>query len=113
MWRTVESKIGSYAGRIAPPGMPNITSTPSDSKDRTSDWAPVTDSVTTGLAAAGVVAGPVAGAGWVRTPAATVRGEGVADGRGVGCSAGVFVMTMAFGSVGPCVLRLDLTHCTK
>src|SRR3954451_13129048 len=48
--RRSESKIGSYAGRIAPPGMPKTTSTPSSSRARTSDWAPVAGSaVTTGL----------------------------------------------------------------
>src|SRR6516165_9703467 len=75
MCRTDESKIGSYAGRMAPPGMPNMTSTPSDSSDRTRDCAPVTDSVTTRT-------GPVDGAGCcgpcpcALTPAATVSGEG-------------------------------------
>src|SRR5262249_48009489 len=105
MWRTFESKIGSYAGRIAPPGMPNMTSTPSDSSDRTRAWAPVTGSdLTTGAAAALVAAGlaavaDAAGWAWVRAPAATVRGEGADDGGfGVGCSAGVFDMTVAFGS---------------
>ena len=38
----VESNSGSYAGRIAPPGMPKTTSTPSASSERTRDWAPVT-----------------------------------------------------------------------
>src|SRR5690349_18110147 len=33
MWRIGESMIGSYTGRIAPPGSPNITSTPSISSD--------------------------------------------------------------------------------
>src|SRR5690606_33467043 len=40
-WRTDESCSGTYAGRIAPPGMPNTTSTPSASNDRTSAPAPV------------------------------------------------------------------------
>src|SRR3954469_7473213 len=40
MCRTLESYSGSYAGRIAPPGMPNATSTPSASSDRTSEPAP-------------------------------------------------------------------------
>src|SRR4051795_801777 len=35
-----ESNNGSYAGRMAPPGMPNTTSTPISSRERTSDWAP-------------------------------------------------------------------------
>src|SRR4029078_12515598 len=53
MWRTFEWKMGSYAGRIAPPGMPNMTSTPRDSSERTRAWAPVTGSdFTTGAAAA-------------------------------------------------------------
>src|SRR5262245_4165349 len=43
MWRSrVESRSGSYAGRIAPPGMPKTVSTPSSSSARMSDWAPVT-----------------------------------------------------------------------
>src|SRR3954471_14630925 len=36
-----ESNNGSYAGRIAPPGMPKTTSTPISSRERTSDCAPV------------------------------------------------------------------------
>src|SRR5690349_21021672 len=50
-WRTrmcrtfVESYSGSYAGRIAPPGMPNTTSAPTSSSERTSALAPVIDSV--------------------------------------------------------------------
>src|SRR3954466_5881005 len=48
MWRRRwESKIGSYAGRIAPPGMPKTTSTSSSSRARTSDWAPVAGSAVT------------------------------------------------------------------
>src|SRR3954470_16590883 len=91
---------------MAPPGMPNMTSTPSDSSDRTSDCAPVTDSGATvlpaGAAPAGeppagglAATGPAAGVGpWARTPAATVSGDGAAGGRGVGCSDDVFVMTV-------------------
>jgi hypothetical protein len=41
MWRIVESKIGSYAGRIAPPGKPNMTSTPDASRLFTKEVAPV------------------------------------------------------------------------
>src|SRR5436190_5465639 len=42
-WRTeVESMSGSYAGRIAPPGMPKTVSTPRCSRDLTSACAPVT-----------------------------------------------------------------------
>src|SRR3954462_2359850 len=45
-----ESKMGSYAGRIAPPGMPKTTSTSSSSRARTSHLAPVAGSgVTTCL----------------------------------------------------------------
>ena len=33
MWRIGESMIGSYTGRMAPPGRPKITSTPSISRD--------------------------------------------------------------------------------
>src|SRR3954469_9148097 len=32
MWRIDESMIGSYAGRMQPPGSPNMTSTPSISR---------------------------------------------------------------------------------
>src|SRR4029453_2260768 len=39
-----ESKSGSYAGRIAPPGIPNTTSAPTRSSDRTRDCAPVSSS---------------------------------------------------------------------
>src|SRR3954451_4981839 len=55
MWRSrFESNSGSYAGRIAPPGMPKTTSTPSSSSERTSDCAPVSSSaVTTGLPGGG------------------------------------------------------------
>src|SRR3954453_20347565 len=42
-----ESKMGSYAGRIAPPGMPKTTSTASSSRARTSDWAPLAGSAVT------------------------------------------------------------------
>src|SRR5215831_1007035 len=105
MCRTFESKIGSYAGRIAPPGMPNMTSTPRDSSERTRAWAPVTGSdFTTGAAAALVAAvlvgvADAAGCACARAPAAMVSGDGADDGgRGVGWSAGFFVMTVAFGS---------------
>ena len=37
----VESNSGSYAGRIAPPGMPKTTSAPTSSSERTSACAPV------------------------------------------------------------------------
>src|SRR5690242_3538233 len=83
MWRTLESKIGSYAGRMAPPGMPNMTSTPSDSSDRTRDWAPVTGSaLTTGSCFWAGSARPAAAApgAWARAPAATVSGDGTDDG---------------------------------
>ena len=42
MWRMLESNSGSYAGRIAPPGIPKTTSAPRLSSDLTSAWAPVT-----------------------------------------------------------------------
>src|SRR5689334_21892115 len=55
MCRTAwESKSGSYAGRIAPPGMPKTTSAPTLSRLRTSDCAPVS---------ASVMGGPSGGAG--------------------------------------------------
>ncbi len=41
MWRTLESNRGSYAGRIAPPGMPKMTSTPTASSEATRACAPV------------------------------------------------------------------------
>src|SRR3954462_6093724 len=57
-----ESKMGSYAGRIAPPGMPKTTSTSSSSRARTSDWAPVAGSaVTTCLSISGWCAVPSGG----------------------------------------------------
>src|SRR5215469_2768716 len=40
--RSEEDRSGSYAGKIAPPGRPNTTSTPWHSRLRTSAWAPVT-----------------------------------------------------------------------
>ncbi len=44
MWRSFTlSKSGSYAGRIAPPGMPKTTSAPTLSSERTSDSAPVSE----------------------------------------------------------------------
>src|SRR5919107_2140975 len=62
MCRTLESNSGSYAGRIAPPGMPNATSTPSASSDRTSEPAPE------------VGVGATAATAWVPAVAATVAG---------------------------------------
>src|SRR5262245_19009743 len=63
-----------------------MTSTPSDSSDRTSDWAPVTDSATGLVGVAGA-------AGWCAlTPAATVSGDGAFEGGGVVWSGGVLVM---------------------
>ena len=59
-WRTrmcrtvVESMSGSYAGRIAPPGMPKTVSTPSCSSERTRAWAPV---ICAGAASGGWVTG--------------------------------------------------------
>src|SRR5674476_386161 len=41
MWRILESNNGSYAGRIVPPGMPKMTSTPTASSDAIRDCAPV------------------------------------------------------------------------
>ena len=41
MWRIVESISGSYAGRIAPPGMPKMCSVPAASSDLTRLCAPV------------------------------------------------------------------------
>ena len=41
MWRIDESISGSYTGRIAPPGRPNMTSTPSISRLLMRAWAPV------------------------------------------------------------------------
>src|SRR5690242_17459552 len=42
MWRSLtESKSGSYAGRIAPPGMPKTFSTPAHSSERMRLCAPV------------------------------------------------------------------------
>src|SRR5438093_1641632 len=41
MWRIDESMSGSYTGRIAPPGRPNMTSTCSISRLLMRAWAPV------------------------------------------------------------------------
>src|SRR5215813_5440393 len=41
MWRIEESISGSYTGRIAPPGSPNMTSVPSISRLLMRAWAPV------------------------------------------------------------------------
>src|SRR5512144_639191 len=41
MCRIEESSSGSYAGRMHPPGNPNMTSTPSISRDLMRAWAPV------------------------------------------------------------------------
>src|SRR5579871_5004512 len=41
MWRIDESRIGSYTGRMAPPGRPNMTSTPCISRLLMRAWAPV------------------------------------------------------------------------
>src|SRR5664279_2270718 len=55
MCRTlVESSNGSYAGRIAPPGMPKTVSTPMASRAITRLWAPVT--LTTGTVTTGRLA---------------------------------------------------------
>src|SRR5215204_4870078 len=40
MWRIGLSMIGSYTGRMAPPGRPNITSTPSISRAFIKAWPP-------------------------------------------------------------------------
>ena len=45
MWRIEESMSGSYAGRIAPPGMPKIVSVPAASSDLIRLWAPVISSL--------------------------------------------------------------------
>src|SRR5689334_1480684 len=71
---------------MAPPGIPNMTSTPSASSERTRDWAPVTGSAVTAFGAAGAFAG----VGWGFTPAATVSGDGVRA--GFGFSGGDLVM---------------------
>src|SRR5213593_560892 len=41
MWRMGESMMGSYTGRIAPPGRPNMTSTSCISRLLMRAWAPV------------------------------------------------------------------------
>src|SRR5580704_10245839 len=45
MWRIEESMIGSYTGRMAPPGRPNMTSTPCISRLLMSACAPVSSIV--------------------------------------------------------------------
>src|SRR5262245_26459611 len=61
MCRTGESRIGSYAGRIAPPGIPKMTSTPSCSSERIMACAPVIFT-TASLPCSLVVAHPLGGA---------------------------------------------------
>src|SRR5258706_14045980 len=41
MWRIDESSNGSYAGKMHPPGRPNMTSSPSISRLLIRAWAPV------------------------------------------------------------------------
>src|SRR5918997_63622 len=84
-WRTfVESSSGSYAGRIVPPGMPNTTSQPTSSSERTSDWAPVIGTASK-RRADGAGAGPPAG--WPGRPGGGAGfgpdGPGTGPGRGV------------------------------
>ena len=43
MWRIEESISGSYAGRIAPPGMPKMCSVPAASSDLIKLCAPLID----------------------------------------------------------------------
>ncbi len=91
MWRTFESYSGSYAGRMAPPGMPKATSTPSASSERTSEPAPV------------VATGDTVATAWAAVAAAaTVAGVGsVGEGLGSGWSR----HGIAFDSVGGSVTR--------
>src|SRR6201992_797573 len=71
---SIVSSSGSYAGRIAPPGRPNTTSTPTSSSARTRAWAPVIR-VLPGALGVGVGAGVVLAAAplavGVPAPAAT------------------------------------------
>src|SRR3954452_16081549 len=73
--RTAESNSGSYAGRIAPPGIPKTTSTPTASRDRTRLWAPVIPVAGCGLAG---VCRAVVSTPRVAAAAASVGGTGVA-----------------------------------
>ena len=77
MWRTCsESNSGSYAGRIAPPGMPKTVSTPACSRERIRLWAPVE------LCRAASLRGVLGGSGWGgarKNPSSRVAAEGCAS----------------------------------
>src|SRR6186997_440094 len=49
MWRIELSMSGSYTGRMAPPGRPNMTSTPSISRLLMRAWAPVSFMASSGV----------------------------------------------------------------
>src|SRR5690625_3231816 len=80
MWRSLESKRGSYTGRIAPPGMPNTTSAPASSRERTTDCAPVMGSLVG------------------REGVGTLASRGGA-GRGVGCGALAIAPPISFRTI--------------
>src|SRR5262245_61639960 len=81
MWRIEESISGSYTGRIAPPGRPNMTSVPSISRLLMRAWAPVSFiSVPSSSAASSGIPGH-------EKPPAFARGEG-AQTRWGGCALG-------------------------
>src|SRR3954447_12751406 len=79
--RTAESNSGSYAGRIAPPGVPKTTSTPTASRERTRLWAPVMPVADCGRAAErAVVSTPRVAAAAASDGGTGVAGAGPARG---------------------------------
>src|SRR3954447_15054860 len=87
--RTLESNSGSYAGRIAPPGIPKITSTPTASSERPRLWAPAMPVAGSGAAAAtedAVVSTPV-------REAAASRVAASREAPRAACSLGVVVIS--------------------
>src|SRR3954454_2841598 len=93
-WRMVESNSGSYAGRIAPPGMPKSTSTPTASSERTRLCAPVMPVAGSGAAAAterAVVSTPVRAAAASRVAAS--REAASREAWRAACSLGAMVIS--------------------
>src|SRR5262249_24356088 len=83
MWRIEESISGSYTGRIAPPGRPNMTLVPSISRLLMRAWAPVSF-ISVPSSSAGCSVWEISGH---EKPPAFARGEG-AQTRWGGCALG-------------------------
>src|SRR5690554_6874437 len=75
MCRIGESSNGSYTGRIAPPGRPNTTSTPSDSRLLISAWPPLIFIV---VPRTGLRLGKWIGDRWTSSRQVPTLGEGMA-----------------------------------